>query len=102
MAVTGTVKREAPSGTLVASIAQSSYGEDVTFTANFTAAAVGTDPMTGTVAFYDGTTYLGTEPLASTFPPVAADTRTATPLLVFLGVFGIGQPVNLVPGRRQP
>lgn len=50
-------------GTLVSSMPQSSFGESVTFTATFTTTEVGTVPLTGTVAFYDGTTYLGTEPL---------------------------------------
>ena len=38
----------------------------MTFTATFTAPAVDAAPMTGTVAFYDGATYLGTAPLVST------------------------------------
>ena len=61
-----TVKAEAISGTIVSSLAQSSYGEEVTLTATFSATPAGSAPMTGTVAFYDGNTYLGTEPLIAT------------------------------------
>jgi hypothetical protein len=78
-AVNGTVKLETAVATLVPSIPQASYGEDVTFTATFTVTAVGTDPITGTVAFYDGTTYLGTEPLASTSQTNAAPSLAAAP-----------------------
>ena len=79
VAVVGTVMVEPVLGALASSISQSSYGEGVTFTATFTATEVGTALMTGTVAFYDGTTYLGTEPLASTSPTGVADSRTAGP-----------------------
>jgi hypothetical protein len=77
VALGGTVKVETPPGTLVSSIPQSSYGQDVTIAATFTATEVGTAPMTGTVAFYDGTTYLGTEPLVGTSGMIAADSRMA-------------------------
>jgi Bacterial Ig-like domain (group 3)/IPT/TIG domain len=63
VATSGTVKLKTALGTLVSSMPQSSQGERVTFTATFTTTEVGTDPLTGTVAFYDGTTYLGTVPL---------------------------------------
>jgi large repetitive protein len=69
VAVSGTVKVETPPGNIVPSIPQSYYGEDVTFTATFSASAAGSAPITGTVAFYDGTTYLGTAPLVD--PPVS-------------------------------
>ena len=62
--ISGTVKVKTALGTVVSSTPQSSSGESVTFTATFTTTEVGTVPLTGTVAFYDGTTYLGTEPLA--------------------------------------
>jgi Bacterial Ig-like domain (group 3)/IPT/TIG domain len=77
VAVSGTVDVATALGTLASSIPQSSYGEGVTFTATFTATAVGTDPMVGTVAFYDGTTLLGTEPLAGTSQIIAAEIRAA-------------------------
>ena len=58
-----TVKAEVNLGNIVSSLAQSYYGEAVTLTATFSATPTGSAPMTGTVAFYDGNTYLGTEPL---------------------------------------
>ena len=70
-----TVQAEANLGNIVSSLAQSYYGEAVTLTATFSATPVGSAPMTGTVAFYDGNTYLGTEPLIATG---AADLRAAT------------------------
>src|SRR5208337_3892636 len=70
-----TVKAEAIAGNIVSSLARSYYGEAVTLTATFSATPVGSAPMTGTVAFYDGNTYLGTEPL---IPTGAADLRAAT------------------------
>ena len=63
-----TVKAEAISGTIVSSMPQSYFGEDVTLTATFSATAAGSAPMTGTVAFYNGNTYLGTEPLITVSP----------------------------------
>ncbi len=62
-------------GNVVSSLAQSYYGEAVTLTATFSATPTGSAPMTGTVAFYDGNTYLGTEPLIAAG---AADLRAAT------------------------
>ncbi len=53
-------------GNIVSSLSQSSYGQDVTFTATFSAAVGGSAPMTGTVNFYDGNTYLLTAPLVAT------------------------------------
>ena len=61
-----TVKAKTIAGTIVSSLAQSYYGQEVTLTATFTATPAGSAPMTGTVAFYDGNTYLGTEPLIAT------------------------------------
>ena len=76
----------------------------MTFTATFTATAVGTDPMTGTVAFYDGTTYLGTEPLASTSQTNAASLprRGLVDRRWISDGLRNGQLLDLVPGRRQP
>ena len=51
-------------------------GQEVTLTATFYSTPAGSAPMTGTVAFYDGNTYLGTEPLIAT---VAAARPAATP-----------------------
>jgi hypothetical protein len=77
VAVSGTVNVATTVGTLASSIPKSSYGEDVTFTATFTATEAGPAAMTGTVAFYDGTTLLGTERLVSASQIVAAQLRTA-------------------------
>ncbi|QEH32331.1 FG-GAP repeat protein [Aquisphaera giovannonii] len=56
---------EAPSttGSVAPSTTQSYYGQPVMLTATFTATQAGSAPMTGTVAFYVGDTYLGTAPL---------------------------------------
>ena len=56
-------KAQSQSGDVVSSAPQVYYGQDVTLTATFTANYNGTNVMTGTVAFYDGTTYLGTATL---------------------------------------
>jgi diphthamide synthase (EF-2-diphthine--ammonia ligase) len=70
-----TVEAEAIAGKIVSSLAQSHYGQEVTLTATFSATPEGPAPMTGTVAFYDGNTYLGTGPLIATG---VADLRAAT------------------------
>ena len=70
-----TVKAEVNLGNIVSSLAQSYYGEAVTLTATFSATPTGSAPMTGTVAFYDGNTYLGTEPLIAAG---AADLRAVS------------------------
>ena len=62
--VGGTVKDESQ-GDVVSSSPQTFYGEEVTFTATFGATSGGPAAMSGTVAFYDGTTYLGTAPLVA-------------------------------------
>ena len=69
VAVSGTVKAQTLPGTIASSLPQSTYGEAVTITVTFSAPAVGSAPMTGTVAFFDGATYLGTAPLVD--PPVS-------------------------------
>ena len=68
VAVSGTVDFgiETLPGNIVASPSQSTYGQDVTLTATFSAARAGSALMTGTVSFYDGNTYLGTAPLSAT------------------------------------
>ncbi|WZO98058.1 right-handed parallel beta-helix repeat-containing protein [Isosphaeraceae bacterium EP7] len=53
-------------GQVVSSTPQSFYGQDVTLTATFEATALGQTPMTGTVSFYDGSTFLGTATLIPT------------------------------------
>ncbi len=60
------VKAAAVPGKIVSSPAQSYHGQVVTLTASFSATPAGSARMTGAVAFYDGNTYLGTEPLIST------------------------------------
>ncbi len=52
-------------GNVVLLAAQTYYGQTVTLTAAFSATGNGSDPMTGTVAFYDGATYLGTASLVA-------------------------------------
>ena len=61
-----TVEAKTITGIIVTSLARSYYGQEVTLTATFTATPAGSAPMTGTVAFYDGNTYLGTEPFVAT------------------------------------
>jgi hypothetical protein len=51
------------SGTASASANAPTYGQPVTLTAAFVASFVGSSPMTGSVAFFDGTTLLGQEPI---------------------------------------
>ena len=43
-------------GLIGSSLPQSTFGQAVVFTATFSAPANGSDPMNGTVAFYDGST----------------------------------------------
>src|SRR5208337_3444540 len=77
-----TVKAEAITGTIVSSLAQSYYGEEVTLTATFSATPAGSAPMTGTVAFYDGNTYLGTAPLIATGDPSGTSSLSSSSLSV--------------------
>jgi hypothetical protein len=63
IAVSGTVKASSQAGSLDTSSPQIFYGQDVTLTATFQSSASGSAPMTGTVNFYDGSTYLGTAEL---------------------------------------
>ena len=58
-----TVLAATASGAVDSSLAESFYGEMVTLTATFTATPAGSAPMTGTVTFFNGNTFLGTEPL---------------------------------------
>ena len=53
-------------GNLVSSAPQTFYGQDVTLTATFSStASPDAAPMTGTVLFYDGSTFLGSTPLVT-------------------------------------
>jgi hypothetical protein len=52
---------------------QAFYGQNVTITASFSAPAVGDVPLTGTVDFYNGSTYLGSEPMVPTDPPATVN-----------------------------
>ena len=63
VAVGGTVQASSQAGAVVSSSPQTFYGESVTLTATFQATADGSAPMTGTVAFYDGSQFLGTATL---------------------------------------
>jgi hypothetical protein len=81
VAVSGTVKDESQGGAIDSSSPQTFYGQGVTLTATFSATSSGSAPMTGTVAFYDGTTYLGSAPLvangAAAVPSGASSPATA-------------------------
>ena len=63
-----TVKSASQAGNITSSAPQTYYGQNVVLTATFSATANGSAPMTGTVAFYDGETYLGTAPLVANGP----------------------------------
>ena len=64
-----TVNASSIYGIIVTSLAKSYYGQEVTLTATFYATPSGSASMTGTVAFYDGHDYLGTEPFIPTGDP---------------------------------
>jgi hypothetical protein len=76
-----TVKNATQSGVINSSSPEILYGQYTTLTATFSATGIGLAPMTGRVAFYDGTTYLGTAPLVltvnQTIGSVAVSTATA-------------------------
>ena len=59
-------------GELVSSAPQTFYGQSVTLTATFSATGVGGTPMTGTVSFYDGNTFLGTVSLVPNPGPLVS------------------------------
>ena len=65
-------KSQAISGDVDASAPQVYYGQEVTLTATFTANSDGQTPMTGTVDFFDGDTYLGTAPWSPGLPGSAS------------------------------
>src|SRR5208337_3489385 len=77
-----TVKADVIAGNIVSSLAQSCFGEEVTLTATFSATPAGSAPMTGTVAFYDGNTYLGTAPLIATGDPSGTSSLSSSSLSV--------------------
>ena len=68
LSISGTVQSVSNAGNVVASAPQTFYGENVNFIATFSATSNHGLPMTGTVAFYSGATYLGTEPFIATIP----------------------------------
>ena len=65
-----TVRAMTQQGAVNSSLPQTFYAENVVLTATFSSLPSGSTPMTGTVAFYDGTTYLGTAPLVTMSPSV--------------------------------
>ena len=68
-------------------------------TATFNANYNGTDPMTGTVAFYDGTTFLGTATLSSVppkSPPMAAISPAVSPAMRNTQVSGQATLPNVI------
>ena len=56
-------KQPTQPGPVTSSAPQTFYGQTVTITATFSTTQAGNSPPTGTVAFYDGSTFLGTAPL---------------------------------------
>ena len=56
---------ETQPGHITASVTQPSFGQMVSFTATFSATKAGSGPLSGTVAFYNGATLLGSVPLVS-------------------------------------
>ncbi|WP_168189463.1 beta strand repeat-containing protein [Paludisphaera borealis] len=66
----GVTQNQSTAGNVVSSAPQIFYGQTVTLTASF-AADSGGSPMTGTVAFYDGDTYLGSTSLVPFSPNTA-------------------------------
>ena len=69
-------------GTIVTSLARSYYGQEVTLTATFEATPYGSAQMTGTVAFYDGKTYMGTEPFVAAGDPSGSSSLPTSSLAV--------------------
>ncbi|WP_165227350.1 Ig-like domain-containing protein [Aquisphaera insulae] len=67
-------KAAATSSALTSSATSVYQGQGVTLAATFQAGSDGATPMTGTVAFYDGATYLGT---AAIGPTISGSTATA-------------------------
>jgi Bacterial Ig-like domain (group 3) len=86
VAVGAMIKSSTQSGNLVSSSPQIFYGQSVTLTATFQATAVGSAPMTGTVAFYDGTTFLGTATLISS--------ASSSPTALISPLFELGGTVS--------
>ena len=79
VSVSGTVKSSSNAGDVVASTPQTFYGENVNFIATFSATSNNGLPMTGTVAFYSGSTYLGTEPFIASGPAALSSARPESP-----------------------
>ena len=77
-----TVKAKTIAGVIVTSLPLSYYGQEVTFTATFTATPAGSASMTGMVAFYDGQTYMGTEPLIASGDPSGTSSLSTSSLAV--------------------
>ncbi|WP_165227349.1 Ig-like domain repeat protein [Aquisphaera insulae] len=78
-AVSLTVARSSAStGAVTSSASQVYYGQSVILTATFQAPSDGTTPMTGTVTFYDGSTFLGTAPVTTPLAGEVVSGATAT------------------------
>jgi hypothetical protein len=82
-------------GAVMASSPQTFYGENVVLTATFSATSDGA-PLTGTVMFYDGTTFLGTSSIA---PPVSAP--SPVPVSAAPGASLADEPVGTVTGQAS-
>ena len=77
-----TVNASSIYGIIVTSLAKSYYGQEVTLTATFYATPSGSAQMTGTVAFYDGQTYMGTEPFIAAGDPSGSSSLPTSSLAV--------------------
>jgi large repetitive protein len=89
VATTGTVILgvETLPGKIASSVMQPSFGQMLTFTATFTAASAGSGPLTGTVAFYDGTTLLGSAPLVGNGAAIPGGTATLSTSSLAVGTY---------------
>ncbi|WZO99892.1 Ig-like domain repeat protein [Isosphaeraceae bacterium EP7] len=86
---------ETIAGSVTSSDSQVFYGQDVTLTATFSATSNRGASMTGTVMFYDGTTFLGTATLNSTTSGTVASASIG-------GLHGsIGILVDTTSGQAQ-
>ena len=94
-------KSQSDTGTITSSLTQAYYGQNVVLTASFQATPAGAGPMTGTVAFYDGNTYLGTAVLNGSVTPGIRHATIRFNSLIPSTVYGSGTVADLEPDRRQ-
>ena len=92
-------KSQAISGDVDASAPQVYFGQEVTLTATFTANSDGQTPMTGTVDFFDGDTYLGTATLVAGPSGLRVASLVSSPLTV--PTSGAGPTDDVRPRGRE-